>query len=77
MTDETELGHLPLRSAKGNKPCPFCGSTQLALVVHNPTQKPVLIECETCGASGPIAATEKQLAALWNMRFAADEVPQT
>ncbi len=50
------------------KPCPFCGSTQVAMVFG-------VVRCGQCSCSGPSALTEKQAAIRWNERVPAPDEP--
>jgi transcription elongation factor Elf1 len=60
------------RSRTGRKPCPFCGSIDLVLVTFGKDDKPLLLQCKSCGATGPnpngTTIDEEQLAALWDLR---------
>ncbi|WP_313645262.1 hypothetical protein [Stenotrophomonas sp.] len=64
-----EVMQLPLTSIKGNRSCPFCGGTSLSSVaVKGPEPLPLCIQCDTCGATGPIAVPGLDLEMLWNTR---------
>ena len=58
MTDQPKL-----------RPCPFCGSEELA----GTTSYPFCILCRDCGATGPATHNAQEAAAAWNRR-AGDEV---
>lgn len=73
MTTSPIPQQLALLSLTGLMPCPFCGMVTLSSVSYQPpdaTPKPLCIQCETCGATGPIAASHDQLRALWDVRAA-------
>lgn len=63
---------LQMLSVTGLLPCPFCRSVDLASISMPATEdlpaRPLCITCNACGASGPIAASEDQLRALWGVR---------
>ena len=62
---------LAMFSLTGLPPCPFCAHTKLSRVSRKQPDgeiMPLCIQCETCGATGPIAATHDQLTALWAVR---------
>lgn len=64
---------LAMFSLTGLPPCPFCAHTKLTRVsrlLPDGEMVPLLIQCETCGATGPIAASHDQLSALWAVRAA-------
>lgn len=68
--DEASLS-LGRLSKTGLRPCPFCGSADLALITYGTEQKPLLIQCNGCGAAGPTQGqgqTDEQLRALWDVR---------
>ncbi len=50
-------------------PCPFCGSTQVA--VRNPyvadSDPPFWVRCEVCQAKGPEGKYKYKAIALWNV----------
>ena len=52
-------------------PCPFCGSTQIAL--SHTVQGACWVVCETgtCGAIGPTKSTPAEAASAWNTRLIA------
>ncbi len=51
------------------KPCPFCGSTQVAVVFG-------AVRCGKCGCTGPVGITDDQAADRWNERASlTDEQP--
>lgn len=56
------------RSVTGRLPCPFCGSVKLSLIVVGEKKKPLLIQCSSCGATGPTGKDIKEMDALWDMR---------
>ncbi len=43
------------------KPCPFCGSLQVAVVFG-------AVRCGNCGCTGPGAMTDDQACSRWNQR---------
>lgn len=62
---------LVLLSLTGLLPCPFCGQAELSRFSRkeeNETPTPICIQCDSCGATGPVAATHDQLSALWDVR---------
>lgn len=64
---------LAMLSLTGLLPCPFCGMTKLSRVSRpqpDGEMMPLCIQCETCGATGPISASHDQLSALWGVRAA-------
>ncbi len=48
------------------KPCPFCGSTQVAVVFG-------AVRCGKCGCTGPVAMTDAQAVVRWNERLSLPE----
>jgi len=63
----------PRRSVTGLRPCPFCGAIRLAYVSIPDGKggaKALLIQCEECGATGPIQenGNQKQLRGKWDIR---------
>lgn len=70
-SDNPILDQLGMFSLTGLLPCPFCGQTKLSRVSRKQPDgdvMPLCIQCETCGATGPVAATHDQLSALWDVR---------
>lgn len=62
---------LEMFSVTGLLPCPFCRSVDLSsvsILLDDGTRKTILIECNACGATGPISESMDQLRALWNVR---------
>ncbi len=62
---------LSMFSLTGLMPCPFCGQTKLSRISRKqPAGEvvPLCIQCEACGATGPVAATHDQLSSLWDVR---------
>jgi Lar family restriction alleviation protein len=51
----------------GARPCPFCAEPS-ALRVASDVDDEFSIECEACGAIGPIADTKTAAIELWNRR---------
>lgn len=50
-------------------PCPFCGAGAEHIERSNPMSKwRHSVDCNTCGASGPVEATKEQAIAAWNQR---------
>lgn len=45
------------------KPCPFCASRRVEVRYEE-----YHVECQDCGAQGPIAKTYSQAEELWNKR---------
>lgn len=73
MNNSPIAEQLSLLSLTGLPPCPFCGMAKLSRVSRKEPGgeiMPLCIQCETCGASGPIAASHDQLTALWCVRAA-------
>lgn len=71
MSSQPDLFPPIQRSITGRLPCPFCGSTELSLIVFGEKQTPLMIQCKKCGASGPNSVeepTEAILRALWDLR---------
>ena len=51
------------------KPCPFCKSEAKHFERHNPMSKwRHSVDCEKCGASGPVEATKAEAISAWNTR---------
>ena len=51
------------------KPCPFCKSEAKHFERHNPMSKwRHSVDCEKCGASGPVEATKAGAISAWNTR---------
>lgn len=73
MTNSPAAAQLAMFSLTGLLACPFCAHTTLTRVSRTQpdgVMMPLCIQCETCGATGPIAATHDQLSALWDVRAA-------
>lgn len=68
----TNPDQLQMLSVTGLLPCPFCRSVQLSHISIRATEdqpkRPLCVQCDTCGASGPMAASEDQQRALWGVR---------
>lgn len=59
-----EIIEWEVNAVKNNlKPCPFCGGRALPKIVRGEKYKAVCIECEGCGARGPII--ENKLITYW------------
>ena len=54
------------------KPCPFCGNKKIEYSGLAANYR--YIECEDCGAAGPVASSNEAAAKLWNAR--ASEIPK-
>ena len=50
------------------KPCPFCKCNKTMTWHIGHYDKPWLVECMECSASGPHADTEEEAIELWNRR---------
>ena len=48
------------------EPCPFCGSVNVAPSTNGFEND--YIECENCGAAGPVSSRESKAAIAWNRR---------
>lgn len=48
--------------------CPYCGSDRLATRgVSTPSHEGSAVECDSCGASGPIETTARRANGSWNV----------
>jgi len=50
------------------KPCPFCGGPAELICVKGDNEKPGVVVCMSCEASGPEAPTGSLSIAAWNKR---------
>lgn len=50
------------------KPCPYCGSTRVALQARHPRILPYFVECSTCDARGARREDREAAIAAWNSR---------
>lgn len=51
------------------KPCPFCGSIKVRITFYDDNDVCV-VECQDCGALGPIALESAKAIEAWNKREA-------
>jgi Lar family restriction alleviation protein len=49
-------------------PCPFCGSSDVKLVIYDGSVLPWYFRCECCGTKGPVATNREAAIAFWNTR---------
>lgn len=50
------------------KSCPFCGGLRIKTEEHHAGAKEYRVQCETCGAEGPIKDSYAEANAAWNTR---------
>lgn len=55
-----------IRKIKTLKPCPFCGSNNVQLVIQEASR---WVECLNCETQGPLAKTKNWATRKWNRRL--------
>ncbi len=68
----TKMAEPAPRSLTGLRPCPFCGSVRLSsITLRDQTTRalrPLLLQCNDCGATGPIGKSLDEIRRLWDVR---------
>lgn len=62
---------MEMLSITGRRPCLWCKSVKLSRITHvapDGTKTPISLIGDDCGATGPVAATHEEMAALWDSR---------
>ena len=52
------------------KPCPFCGSKYIGIII--PIEKEYQVQCGDCYASASVEQTNKKAISVWNRRIKSD-----